>query len=167
MERTFRRELVAETSAHRDAFASLRASAREHGLTALCFHTATEAVHLRAATTVGLECTLRHGKLTTPQESVCCRKQTLSITERRRNWLSLFVRTKEAEAVRNIVGPMCPACSGSRKCTECFGLGKNTHLHSDEEQCPKCKGCGICQECNWSGRAPNIIDWLVKKLVHR
>jgi hypothetical protein len=52
--------LLAETGLYRDALASLGAPARNHRASALGLHTRAKSVRLRAAATVGLECTLRH-----------------------------------------------------------------------------------------------------------
>jgi len=52
--------LLAEARLHRDALASLGATPRNHRASALGFHTRPKSVRLRAATTVGLECALRH-----------------------------------------------------------------------------------------------------------
>jgi len=59
-------KLLAEAGFHRDALASFGATARQNRRSALCFHTATEPVRLRAVTTVGLKRALGHGKLTAP-----------------------------------------------------------------------------------------------------
>src|SRR5581483_1581307 len=65
-DKNVRPTLLAEAGLHGDAFASLGATARQNRRSALCFHTATEPVRLRAATTVGLKRALGHGKLTAP-----------------------------------------------------------------------------------------------------
>jgi hypothetical protein len=56
-------ELLAESRLHGNALTALGATTRQYGGSALCFHTATETVHLGAATTVGLKRTLRHETL--------------------------------------------------------------------------------------------------------
>jgi hypothetical protein len=56
-------QLLAETGLHGDALASLGAASRNHRSSALGLHASTKSVRLRAATTVGLECALRHAKL--------------------------------------------------------------------------------------------------------
>jgi hypothetical protein len=54
--------LVAITRRYGDALASLGTTARQHRPTALGLHARTKSVRLRAVTTVGLECALRHAK---------------------------------------------------------------------------------------------------------
>ena len=52
--------LLTETRFHRDPLAALGAAARDYGLAALCLHTSTKSVRLRAMTPVGLKCALGH-----------------------------------------------------------------------------------------------------------
>ena len=55
-------QLLAETGLHGDALASFGAASGNHRSAALGLHESTKSVRLRAATTIGLECALRHAK---------------------------------------------------------------------------------------------------------
>ena len=56
-------QLLAEARFYGDALASLGAAAGNHRASALGLHARTKPVRLGTATTVGLECALRHSKL--------------------------------------------------------------------------------------------------------
>ena len=72
--------LVPETGADGDAFASLGATTRKNRLSALGLHPRTETVGLGPATAVRLKCTFRHetGALLLEND---CNEQTVSIRE--------------------------------------------------------------------------------------
>lgn len=55
-----REQLITIPGLHGNPLAALGAAAREHGLSTLGLHTGPESVRLRAVTTIGLECALRH-----------------------------------------------------------------------------------------------------------